>query len=145
MTQLRGDCFREGHIIRAARAALAIEAVATRRGIATLTAKLPRIEAEAEEARQARERFRQDVTRFSDKLTQLNEKWPISGLNCLPFANSTHPKKMTNSLPNWRGHGTHITAFRSSSKRAESGWQTWKPTSVQQRRIWYASGKSRLI
>jgi predicted nucleic acid-binding Zn-ribbon protein len=60
MTQLSGDCFREGHIIRAARAALAIEGAARRRGIATLTAKLPQIEAEAEEARQARERLRQD-------------------------------------------------------------------------------------
>jgi hypothetical protein len=68
ITQLSGDCFREGHIIRAARAALAIEGAATRRGIATLTAKLPQIEAEAEEARQARERLRQERDTLQRKL-----------------------------------------------------------------------------
>lgn len=60
MTHLSGHCFREGHIIRAARAALAIEVAATRRWVATLTKRLPRIETEAQEARNARERFRHD-------------------------------------------------------------------------------------
>lgn len=60
LTQLSGGSFREGPIIRAARAALALETAARVSGIATLTTRLNQLEVEADQARQARERFRQE-------------------------------------------------------------------------------------
>lgn len=54
------DCFHEGRLIRAARAALAADRAARWRAAATAAGRLPEAEAELQEARGARERFRQE-------------------------------------------------------------------------------------